>query len=148
MLICDVCGQNEAVGVASSSFGAVSHAYCSICLKMPAEPLYIFYHLYDDVSNDGEGLHDSVKQWCTWYKGRYISWDKFVEIAKLRSAHDWLKLYDYYGYTILDPDGWRRNDGVTMDTPITRADFRERLAECTITFDNPESGLFSEVDVI
>lgn len=31
-----------------------------------------------------------------------------------------------------DDDGWRRNDGVTLDTPITIDDFWERMARSTV----------------
>jgi len=33
---------------------------------------------------------------------------------------------------IQDPDGWRRDDGVTLDTPITLLDFKERLGQSTV----------------
>jgi hypothetical protein len=36
------------------------------------------------------------------------------------------------GVTILDPDGWRLADGVTLDDPITRLDFERRLIVSTI----------------
>jgi len=32
LLVCDVCGKNEAKGVACSVFGAISLAYCQECL--------------------------------------------------------------------------------------------------------------------
>jgi hypothetical protein len=34
---------------------------------------------------------------------------------------------------IIDPDGWRRNDGVYFETPITKEDFEERLCHCTVS---------------
>lgn len=37
-LTCDVCGENEAVGVAASSCGPVSFAYCQECLSAGREP--------------------------------------------------------------------------------------------------------------
>lgn len=37
-LICDVCGNEEAIGVASSTLGAVSFAYGKRCLSEHAEP--------------------------------------------------------------------------------------------------------------
>lgn len=36
------------------------------------------------------------------------------------------------GVRILDPDGWRRADGVTLDDPIRRLDFELRLMESTV----------------
>lgn len=40
-LICDVCKENEAVGVASSPFGAISSAYCGECLRAKREEYWI-----------------------------------------------------------------------------------------------------------
>jgi len=37
-MICDVCGEREAVGVACSAMGAVSIAYCAECLRVGREP--------------------------------------------------------------------------------------------------------------
>lgn len=37
------------------------------------------------------------------------------------------------GVTIIDPDGWRRADGVTLDDPIGRLDFEQRVMESTIS---------------
>jgi hypothetical protein len=36
-LVCECCNRNQALGVASSAFGPLSHAYCRTCLEMPAE---------------------------------------------------------------------------------------------------------------
>lgn len=38
MSVCDVCGEREAIGVACSSTGAVSFAYCIECLRSKREP--------------------------------------------------------------------------------------------------------------
>jgi hypothetical protein len=54
------------------------------------------------------------------------NWEK---IFAKKTAYEWLKIT---GREIIDPDGWRRNDGVTMDTPITWSDFQGRLCESTI----------------
>lgn len=50
-----------------------------------------------------------------------------------KTAHEWLQdpKYDYVEF-IMDPDGWRENDGVTLDTLINRADFERRLGVSTI----------------
>lgn len=37
-LTCDVCKKREAVGIAASSCGPVSFAYCRSCLSVGAEP--------------------------------------------------------------------------------------------------------------
>jgi len=53
----------------------------------------------------------------------------------LRTGTDWA---EYYGIAIMDPDGWRRNDGVTMETPITLLDFANRVWECTLMGVKPD----------
>lgn len=45
-----------------------------------------------------------------------------------KTAYEWCKLS---GLVIVDPDGWRRDDGVTMDTPIKLDDFWERFQRST-----------------
>lgn len=47
-----------------------------------------------------------------------------------KSTHEWMKTMP--DITIMDPDGWRYGDGVTMDTPITWKEFQKRLNESTI----------------
>lgn len=54
-----------------------------------------------------------------------------------KSAYEWLKdpeVQDRPGMamSICDPDGWRHDDGVTMETAITFDDFIERLAQSTV----------------
>lgn len=50
-------------------------------------------------------------------------------IFSKKSAYEWLRDETI---TILDPDGWRWNDGVTMDTLISYKEFQKRLMHCTI----------------
>jgi hypothetical protein len=47
-----------------------------------------------------------------------------------KSAHEWLK---DESVTMLDPDGWRYDDGVTMDTRISYKEFQKRLVQCTVS---------------
>ena len=54
-------------------------------------------------------------------------WDR---IFAKKTAHEWLK--EMPEIKMYDPDGWRDNDGVTMDTPIKWKDFQERLNRSTI----------------
>lgn len=52
-------------------------------------------------------------------------------MERKQTANEWLKeLYDD-SVTILDPDGWRKGDGVTVDSLITQEDFETRLRQCT-----------------
>ena len=43
-----------------------------------------------------------------------------------KTAHEWLKETPE-DIWIMSPDGWEWDDGVTMDTPIKRSDFNNRL---------------------
>lgn len=47
-----------------------------------------------------------------------------------KSAHDWLKSMPEIQIT--DPDGWKYDDGVTLDTHIKYSDFCKRLNESKI----------------
>jgi hypothetical protein len=47
-----------------------------------------------------------------------------------KTAHEWLETMP--DIRLLDPDGWRWNDGVTLDTPIKWSDFNNRLNHSTI----------------
>jgi hypothetical protein len=58
------------------------------------------------------------------------NWDK---IFAKKSSNEWLEKYSK-DVIILDPDGWRQNDGVDMETPIKWADFQHRLSMSTIQF--------------
>jgi hypothetical protein len=42
-----------------------------------------------------------------------------------KTAHEWAAKE---GVKIVDYDGWRLNDGVTLDTPTTYSDFNKRLS--------------------
>lgn len=77
--------------------------------------------------NDVTG--DEIKSKALSQKGR----DNWDNIFKKQTAWDWLKELDYGKYTILDPDGWRYDDGVTMDTPITKSDFFTRFNASTVS---------------
>lgn len=49
----------------------------------------------------------------------------------LKSAFEWEK-ESADSLWIWDPDGFRRNDGVTMDTPITFEEYKWRKIICTV----------------
>lgn len=46
-----------------------------------------------------------------------------------RTGLEWAAIH---GDQIMDPDGWRRRDGVDMDTPIKYDDYLDRLAYSTV----------------
>ena len=54
-------------------------------------------------------------------------WEK---VFAKKSANEWLKTMP--DVQMIDPDGWRQNDGVDMDTPIKWSDFQKRLNISTI----------------
>lgn len=80
---CDVCSK-PSIGVASSSLGAVSWAFCQECANKPAEPLCMFEYMFDDVSDYGDGLRPEMNSFYTFKDGRYISWPEYV--AERRAA--------------------------------------------------------------
>jgi hypothetical protein len=49
-----------------------------------------------------------------------------------KNAHEWAAKE---GIEIVDYDGWRLNDGVTLDTPTTYSDFNKRLSYSNINID-------------
>lgn len=62
----------------------------------------------------------------------------------LKDASEWL-LFLYNGeIKIVDPDGWRLNDGVTLETKIKRQEFEDRLARSTLCHvtDKPIKGTY------
>lgn len=48
----------------------------------------------------------------------------------MKTGRQWAK---QHGIVIQDPDGWRYNDGVCLDTYITEEDFWLRAMQCTIS---------------
>lgn len=60
-----------------------------------------------------------------------------------RSGHEWARLH---GQRIVDAVGWRRPDGVWLQTPITLADYLERIAASTVEETTPEGGRHSLVE--
>lgn len=95
-LRCNVCnGESEhpAVGVACSTLGAFSFAYCRACLRNRAEP---FSLLSNTVLWDARGL-ENCAEWVhyltTWHEGRYISVHDLPpltdeEVARLQEIDD------------------------------------------------------------
>ena len=61
-LICDVCNENEALGVAASPLGPISHAYCAECLRQKVEPWPIVV-----ATVWGCGGYDKLALWAREY---------------------------------------------------------------------------------
>lgn len=98
-LQCDVCGRDGALGVASSTTGPVSYAWCRECLEVQTEPEGAFEYLYYFVANkDVEKLHPSFLEVKTVEKENYgkqvAAYITFKEWAEKRAGlpdPDWVK---------------------------------------------------------
>jgi len=75
-LTCDVCQRKPVIGVASSSLGPISLAYCRECANKPAEPLWLFEFTYEQC---GTEVREDIKSMFAWMGDEYISWDEFVK---------------------------------------------------------------------
>jgi hypothetical protein len=53
-------------------------------------------------------------------------------IFRKQNATQWCKEIYNDESVIIDGDGFRWNDGVTMETPINRAEFDRRFQHCTV----------------
>jgi hypothetical protein len=69
---------------------------------------------------------DEIKSKALTASGR----ENYDKIFAKKSANEWLKSESV---KILDPDGWRWDDGVTLDTPISYSEFQKRLVHCTVS---------------
>lgn len=58
-------------------------------------------------------------------------WDR---IFGKKTAEEWLQMPEFAGIIILDDDGWRRDDGITINDKISYKDFDERLSVSTCNF--------------
>ena len=77
---CNICEQNQSVGVASSPLGAFSNAYCSTCLEKGAEPLWLWHSTFWACGGP-EYIDESYREWaCSVYDNEYIYWDRIVEL--------------------------------------------------------------------
>jgi hypothetical protein len=80
-LTCDVCQKNKAAGVASSSLGACSFAYCHECLNQNADHVVMFQVLADMVEGDITKLRPEVHDMKIYENGNYVPFS------------DWIKTY-------------------------------------------------------
>jgi hypothetical protein len=72
---------------------------------------------------------DEIKSKSLSSKGRE-NWDK---IFAKKPATEWAEMKKI---VILDPDGFRYDDGVTVHTPISYSEFSRRINECTCMFED------------
>lgn len=59
------------------------------------------------------------------------NWDN---IFGKKSAFQWMEQLYGDSNIVKDINGWPGKDSVYLDTPITRADFDERFAKCTLRY--------------
>lgn len=80
---CDTCGQQGVIGVASSSLGPISFAFCLECAHKPAEPEFMFVMAYWN-SDKGEGVADWVRSMYTYDREeqKYVSWNDWVDYVR------------------------------------------------------------------
>jgi len=82
-MTCDVCDRGGVIGVASSSLGPISHAYCEECARKPAEPEWMFGMTYDDTEGN---VASWVHRLWTWKDGAYVQWLDWLSERQRRSA--------------------------------------------------------------
>jgi hypothetical protein len=74
--------------------------------------------------------NDEIKSKVLSKQGRE-NWDK--AFAK-KTANEWAELDEI---VILDPDGFRENDGITIDIPISYAEYSKRIPFSTVMIKKP-----------
>ena len=67
------------------------------------------------------------------------------ERAFCKKPQEWLQIIHGDSIKMLDPDGFRENDGVSWETPMTKKEFEKRFVHCTIIgynlMDNPNHSI-------
>jgi len=72
---------------------------------------------------------DQIKSGILSNQGRY---NHDLIFAK-KTAQEWIDFVPAYNNMIIyDPDGWRYDDGVTLETKISYSDFTRRFSESTV----------------
>lgn len=76
---CDVCGEKEAIGVASTSV-PFSCAFCLECAQQGADPEWIFEYYLDEVAG---GDPSKIREGLTTYvNGKYVSFHDWARMKK------------------------------------------------------------------
>src|SRR5262245_15240424 len=73
-LVCNVCGVNNALGVAASHLGPISFAYCRECIAHFAEPEAMFEYLLNEFTNTDACPAEWLDNLSTFKDGEYQSW--------------------------------------------------------------------------
>jgi hypothetical protein len=81
---CEVCHRKRNVGVACSTLGAVSCAFCRECLEQRAEAEWMFEFTLEEVGE--HFVAPWVKGLRTFKDGVYLTWDEWVKQHKEQQA--------------------------------------------------------------
>jgi hypothetical protein len=77
---CDVCGTEENfAGVASSSLGPISFAFCVECAQRYAEPSFMLACNLDMMEGKIQNLADWAKDISTFVDGKYVTFQEFFD---------------------------------------------------------------------
>lgn len=63
--ICDCCGVFKTIGVASSTLGPISFAYCKRCLQFGAEPFWLVKGFVYEMCNGWDTVSPALKETLT-----------------------------------------------------------------------------------
>lgn len=122
-LVCDVCRQNEALGVASSALGPCSWAYCRECLNKPAE-VAVMIDATIDGCNGSANVAAWAKQFWTWEDGAYISWADYAAKHEARILAEAAER-DAQGIEAAQADETRSGSAVG-ESPVTERSCAQR----------------------
>lgn len=76
-LICEVCGKNEAVGVANCTLAQpCSHAYCRLCLQHHADPLWCWMTVLEIIGPGAAA--EWVSEVRSYKDGQYIGYPEIL----------------------------------------------------------------------
>jgi hypothetical protein len=83
-------------------------------------------------SEPGRGLLRGGWLVCSSRKRFLAAWcvkKRLTKSTAKKTAIEWAQLDEII---ILDPDGFRDNDGVTIETPISYAEYNRRICHATV----------------
>lgn len=83
-LTCDVCHAEPAVGVASSSLGAISLAYGRTCLDRNADAAYILEGTFLTIGPDPKDYALWIWEYLTYREGEYVPARQFFDECNAR----------------------------------------------------------------
>ena len=73
---------------------------------------------------------DEIKSGIYTANGRF----NYDLIFAKKTAQEWIDFHpDYRGAQIIDPDGWRADDGITLESKISFNDFKIRFNHATVS---------------